>query len=155
MKKGFLGSLATLLSGTGLALAQAPPSLATTPVDNARAAAAAQPAPENANSAPAAELPAVDRRPWNPSVKQGSEWPYPDLPHSWFSGLCPDLGDFWLSADYLLWGMKGGRLPALVTVSPPNSRGILGLPGTAVLLGNSDANRDAFSGGRFAGGVWL
>src|SRR5438132_7427763 len=51
--------------------------------------------------------------------------------------------------------MKGGRLPALVTTSPPNSRGILGLPGTTVLLGNTDANRGAFSGGRFAGGVWL
>src|SRR5207245_5944225 len=63
--------------------------------------------------------------------------------------------DFWLSADSWLWGMTGARLPALVTVSPPNSRGILGLPGTAVFLGNSDANRDAFSGGRFAGGVWL
>jgi hypothetical protein len=65
------------------------------------------------------------------------------------------VGDFWLSADYLLWGMKGGRLPALVTTSPPSSRGILGQPGTTVVIGDSDANRGAFSGGRFVGGVWL
>src|SRR5439155_11740888 len=92
---------------------------------------------------------------WNPSLKQGSEWPYADLPHGWLSGLCPDLGEFWLGADYLLWAMKGGRLPALVTTSPPDSRGIPGLPGTSVLIGDTDRNRGAFSGGRFTGGVWL
>src|SRR5207245_2213187 len=97
----------------------------------------------------------VDRQPWNPSLKQGAEWPYPELPHRWFSGLCPDLGQFWLSADYLLWAMKGGCLPPLITTSPPDSLGILGQPGTTILIGDRDVNRGAFSGGRFVGGVWL
>jgi hypothetical protein len=155
MLKGFFGSLTTLLAGAGLALAQAPPAVPTAPIENAQSAPAPAPVAENASSAPMPEVPQVDRRPWNPSLKQGSEWPYPEPPHGWFSGVCPDLGEFWLSADYLLWAMKGGRLPALVTTSPPNSRGILGLPGTAVLIGNTDANRGAFSGGRFSAGVWL
>jgi hypothetical protein len=155
MRKGVVEAMATLLVGTGLTLAQVPPA-ATGSVENAPTASAPPAATENGPSAPAAtDLPAVDRRPWNPSLKQGAEWPYPELPRAWFSGLCPDLGDFWLSADYLHWGMKGGRLPALVTTSPPNSRGIPDLPGTVILLGNTDINRGAFSGGRFAGGVWL
>src|SRR6266404_4658820 len=135
MKKGFLGSLATLLSGAGLALAQTPPPVPTAPVENAQSAPALPPASENGTSVAVAEAPPVDRRPWNPSLNQGSQWPYADLPHGWLSGLCPDLGEFWLSADYLLWAMKGGGLPTVVTPGPPDSRWIPGLLGTSVLIG--------------------
>jgi hypothetical protein len=65
------------------------------------------------------------------------------------------LGEFWLSADYLLWAIKGGHLPPLVTTGSPNSLGVLGQPGTSVLLGDKDVNGGPFSGGRFVGGVWL
>ncbi|HLJ97752.1 MAG TPA: BBP7 family outer membrane beta-barrel protein [Gemmataceae bacterium] len=157
MKKAFLVTWAFLLCGTGLALAQAPPAVPTPPAENAPPAPAPPQSTETAAPAPAPQLPEVDRRPWNPSLKQGSEWPYPEPPHSWLSGLCPDVGlvEFWLRADYLFWALKGSPLPALVTTSPPNSRGILDLPGTSVLIGNSDVNRGGFSGGHFAGGVWL
>jgi hypothetical protein len=153
MNKGFLGSLAIVLSSTGLALAQAagPEALP--------AAETAQPPPAstamNAASAPAAEASPVDRQPWNPSLKQGVQRPYPEPPHGWLRGFCPDLEEFWLGADYLLWAMKGGRLPPLVTTSPPNSLGILGQPGTSILIGDTDTNRGAFSGGHFVAGVWL
>src|SRR5437867_1061425 len=141
MNKGFLGSLAALLSAAGLALGQAPASLPSAADEGATPA----PSAERAVGASVPERPPLDRWPWNPNLKQGAQWPYPDLPHAWLSGLCPDLGDFWLSADYLLWGMKGSRLPALVTVSPPDSRGILGQPGTSILFGNGDVNSGAFS----------
>jgi hypothetical protein len=164
MKKSFLGSFATLLSSVGLALGQfpqppppPPPGEAAQPAATEATAPAPAPAAaaENAAPAPGSESPPVDRRPWNPSLKQGIQWPYPESPHNWLSGLCPDLEEFWLSADYLLWAMRAERLPALVTTSPPNSLGILGQPGTSVLIGNTDVNQGAFSGGHFAGGVWL
>src|SRR5690242_15532106 len=112
MKKGCLGSLAALLAGAGLALAQAPP-MPTPAVQGTQPGITPPPTTENAAPSSAPEVPPVDQQPWNPSIKQGSEWPYPELPRGWFSGLCPDLGDFWLSADYLLWAIKGGRLPPL------------------------------------------
>jgi len=156
MTKGFFGSLATLLAGAGLVLAQVPPPVpAPSGGEAAPPSPAAAPAAENAAPAPMPAAPAVDQRPWNPSLKQGTQWPYPEPPHGWLSGLCPDLGEFWLSADYLLWAIKGGRLPPLVTTSPPNSLGILGHPGTSILIGNQDVSQGAFSGGHFAGGVWL
>src|SRR5439155_7563063 len=129
---------AGLMSAVGLALAQP-----------------ASPSPEAQPSVAENTPPPADRRPWNPSVQEAVQWPYPELSRSWLHGLCPDLGDFWLSADYLLWGMRGVHLPALVSVSPPDSRGILGLSGTSVLIGDRDVNRGGFSGGHFAGGVWL
>lgn len=155
MKQGFLGSLAILLTGAGLVFAQASPDVSPSPGETAPEAPAPVAAPENAAPAPVPNPAAVDRQPWNPSLKQAVERPYPEPGHGWLSGLCPDLEEFWLSADYLLWAMKGGRLPPLVTTSPASSRAILGQPGTSVLIGNSEVNRGAFSGGRVAGGVWL
>jgi hypothetical protein len=152
MRKGFLGSLATLLTGAGLALAQAPPS-GPPPAEATKSAPAA--AARNAAYTPVAEPAAVDRQPWNPSLEQAVHSPYPEPPHGWLSGLCPDLGEFWLSGDYLLWAMKGGRLPPLVTTGSPTSLGVLGQPGTSVVIGDRDVNPGPFSGGRFVGGVWL
>jgi hypothetical protein len=92
MTKDFLGSLAVLLSAFGLVWCQTPPS---GPAPPAEAVAPAMPLPEpaaeNAISAPVAQRPAVDRQPWNPSIGQGARWPYQQPPHSWLSGLCPDL----------------------------------------------------------------
>jgi hypothetical protein len=155
MNKGHLGSLAALLAGAGLALAQVAPATPSPAVDGTQPGVAPMPAIENGAPSSLPEAVPLDREPWNPSIKQGAAWPYPALPHGWFSGLCPDLGEFWLSADYLLWAIRGGRLPPLVTTSPPSSLGILGHPGTSVLIGDRDANRGAISGGHFVGGVWL
>jgi hypothetical protein len=65
----------------------------------------------------------------------------------------------WGCAEYLLWWVKGDRLPPLVTTSPAGTpladAGILGLPSTTVLIGDSRVNDDVRSGGRFTLGTWL
>src|SRR5215813_12025831 len=58
---------------------------------------------------------------------------------------------FWVGAEYLRWTVKGDKLPALVTTSPPGTPtaegGVLGFPGTAVLFGDSTVNDEWRSGG--------
>lgn len=64
----------------------------------------------------------------------------------------------WVSAEFLLWWVKGSDTPPLVTTSDPNSNpvdpGYLGNPTTQVLYGGNLPN-NVFSGGRFAAGTWL
>jgi hypothetical protein len=62
----------------------------------------------------------------------------------------------WFSAEFLLWWIKGGSVPPLVTASPPASTGTLGQPGTLILFGpGSDLERSPTPGGRFTAGCWL
>ncbi|MCI0684790.1 MAG: BBP7 family outer membrane beta-barrel protein [Gemmataceae bacterium] len=57
-------------------------------------------------------------------------------------------------ADYLLWWIRRGPTPALLTTtSDPNGNAILGEPGTSILFGEDDLDFGAFSGVR-AGGGW-
>lgn len=64
-----------------------------------------------------------------------------------------------VSAEYLLWWTKGMDVPALVTTSPVGTArgqaGVLGLPTTAVLFGDTGLNDDVRSGGRFALDGWF
>jgi hypothetical protein len=68
-------------------------------------------------------------------------------------------GRLWAEADFLLWWMRGARLPALVTTSPtgtPITRaGVLGSSSTTVLFGDSLVNDDLRAGGRLAVGFWF
>jgi Putative beta barrel porin-7 (BBP7) len=65
-------------------------------------------------------------------------------------------GSVWFSADFLLWWLKGGKAPPLVTASQPASTGALGQPGSVVLFGpGSDLERSPILGGRFTAGCWL
>jgi hypothetical protein len=70
-----------------------------------------------------------------------------------------EFNPFWAEADALAWGVKGGHLPALVTTSPVGtplaSAGVLGLPTTTVLFGNSSVNDDWRAGGRLTAGYWF
>jgi hypothetical protein len=52
----------------------------------------------------------------------------------------------WGSAEYLLWWIKDGRVPPLVTAG---GNGKLGSPGTRILVDNLDFNDNARDGGRF------
>ncbi len=65
---------------------------------------------------------------------------------------------FWASAEYLYWWTKGSSLPPLVTTGPAfpvtPSPGSFAAPGTTVLFGGDDRNRDTFMGGRFTLGFW-
>src|SRR5262245_50559334 len=54
---------------------------------------------------------------------------------------------FWGSGEYLLWWFKNGRVPPLVTAG---DSGVLGAPGTQLLLDNLDFADDLRQGGRFA-----
>jgi Putative beta barrel porin-7 (BBP7) len=72
--------------------------------------------------------------------------------------MCPAPagGGVWFSADFLLWWIKGGNVPPLVTTSPPASTGTLGQPGTVVLFGpGSDLEQSPTLGGRFTAGYWF
>jgi hypothetical protein len=73
---------------------------------------------------------------------------------------CPGckLDQFWLRAEYLLWWIKNGQVPTLVTASPGNTprplAGVPGQDGTMQLFGG-DLNYNAFSGGRLTAGFAL
>lgn len=65
---------------------------------------------------------------------------------------------FFAGADFLLWWLKEGSSPALLTTSlpvQPPSDGAFGRPGTAVLYDGNDLTANPFCGGRFFGGFWL
>jgi hypothetical protein len=72
-------------------------------------------------------------------------------PSNWCNCLhCIPWQQFYASADYLMWWMRGANSPPLV------STGILGAPGTSVLFGGPGAlTKDMFSGGRFTLGYWF
>jgi hypothetical protein len=68
-------------------------------------------------------------------------------------------GKLWVTGEYLLWWLRGDRLPPLVTTSPSGTpvtaAGVLGAPGTQVLFGDQRVNGDSRSGGRITAGYWL
>jgi hypothetical protein len=71
----------------------------------------------------------------------------------------PPTGFFWAELDALAWSVKGDRLPPLVTTSPDSTpraqAGILGLPTTTVLFGDSSVDAGWRAGGRLQAGYWF
>lgn len=65
------------------------------------------------------------------------------------------LNKWWFNAEYLYWWTKAPSMPTLLTTSPPASNGILGQPGTQVLLGDGSFGQTGHSGGRFNLGYWF
>lgn len=65
----------------------------------------------------------------------------------------------WIRAEYLYWQTSGMRIPPLVTTSPENTpisqAGVLGQPGTRVLLGNQQLFDDWQNGYRASLGFWV
>lgn len=72
---------------------------------------------------------------------------------------CGPAENGWVRADYLLWAVQSGSIPALaVRDVPGTARQAVGLPNTAgrqVLLGNDRLGGDLRSGFRISGGIWL
>jgi hypothetical protein len=64
----------------------------------------------------------------------------------------------WVDGEAMLWWMRSANLPPLITTSPAGTArgdvGVLGVPGTAVLLGGP-VNGDQTAGGRITVGYWL
>jgi hypothetical protein len=67
---------------------------------------------------------------------------------------CHEPNRLYISGEYLLWWIKDGHYPALVTTAPAGSTGVLGEPGTIVLFGGNVDNEER-SGGRFTAGYWF
>ncbi len=80
---------------------------------------------------------------------------------SHMAGLfCDCVNDrIWFRSEFLGWWTKGFAVPALVTTSPAGTdisvAGILGQPGTSVLLGNEDLRGGFQPGERFVLGTWF
>jgi hypothetical protein len=72
---------------------------------------------------------------------------------------CPCGPRLYGSAEYLLWWIKDGPMPAPLATAgldPANpDTGILGAPGTRVLFGGNDIDYGTFSGMRGTIGYWL
>ena len=70
--------------------------------------------------------------------------------------LCNRL---WFRGEALLWWLKGGETPPLLTTSPANTpqaqAGVLGQANTSVLFGNEELNTGLHAGSRMTFGVWL
>src|SRR5262249_4835358 len=62
---------------------------------------------------------------------------------------------YWFEADYLLWFLSKDHLPPLLTAGTLQSGGILGQPGTTVLVGGDSLDHDQRSGARFTIGGWV
>jgi hypothetical protein len=65
---------------------------------------------------------------------------------------------FHVDIEYILWWLREGRVPALLTTSSPASQGILGRPDTRVIYGDDrleTRHGDRFNGVRVDLGYWL
>lgn len=64
---------------------------------------------------------------------------------------------FFAGADYLLWWLKDGPAPALLTTGPAGvfPPGALFQQGTVILADGNHLTANPFSGGRFFAGFWL
>ncbi len=62
----------------------------------------------------------------------------------------------WVGAEYLLFWTKDAPLPVpIASAGPANGLGILGTPGTKVVVGNSSYDYGNFNGIRVNGGYWF
>jgi hypothetical protein len=140
MRKGFLGSMAALLAGAGLTLAQPP-------------------VPRPADAAPLAG-PAIFRGAMGPQDNAFDEGPPPPIHENAFlNDECP-CGDararYWASLEYLLWYVRPGNVPPLLTTSSvTGGTGVLGAPGTSIVAGNTSLLSSARNGARVTIGTWL
>jgi hypothetical protein len=128
MRNGFLAALTVLLTGHGLTFAQQYLSL---PAGQSGGTAVAAPTPPPAACSPPG---ACDPDPVSCELHGDGDAPARPF------GL-------WGSAEYLLWWIKNGHVPPLVTAG---GNGPPGSPGTQVLLDSLRFADDVRQGGRFA-----
>lgn len=79
----------------------------------------------------------------------------PQVASSYAGASMPCEESCWFATEYLLWWLRSGPTPPLVTSGDPASRGILGAPGTAVLFGGDRLDYGTFSGLRLKAGAWI
>jgi hypothetical protein len=153
MRKGLLGVMTLLLlAGSGLGQDRPP---AGEPVLPAPSEGATKGPAEGAAPAAPPPLPLPGPAPMPSCVPP--EWLIPLSPGLFWDtvGYCGYPADFWFKSEFLLWGIKGTKLPPLVTTSSAGSAGLLGEPDTVVLFGGPAFEDKAFLGGRFTLGAWF
>jgi hypothetical protein len=178
MRNGLLASVATLVTGAGLALGQTnppagpPTSLPDSPVivRDARFPAPAGnaanpnllPGDPSKNDAKNAAPPSPTELPATP-LDPGFGVSLPDGPNA-FNDKSKDRlvhrlfdidgpGQYWGSLDYLLWTIKRENTSTpLLTTGTPQSQGIPGNPGASTLLGGNSIDFGQLSGGKFTFG---
>jgi hypothetical protein len=159
MRNSFLISALTIFAGAGLALAQAPD------------VSVFNPSPNNPSTYGKASTEGA--KPERPADQEGRAQPGLGASGCQDGGsaacnsltgdggkVCGPDGRVWVSGEYLLWWIKGNRVPPLVTTGPGDPTqvpppGAPGAAGTRALFGGDTLDRDPFSGGRFTAGYWL
>jgi hypothetical protein len=148
MRKGLLAAAAGLIAQAGLAWGQAPAPLPPLRPQNMPARAVEKSAPSGTQQ-----------------VSFVSEAPIPVdsdvVPSEWEGDGCecerPSGPRCWGGADYLMWWVRNGPTPPLVTTGNPSvlpAPGALGAAGTRILFGDSDLEYGTFAGGRITVGGW-
>ena len=70
-----------------------------------------------------------------------------------------EVGQTWITVDYLLWWEHGSDLPVLVTTSaestPRDDAAVEGLPSTRSIFGGQRVDDNPLSGGRIQFGHWM
>ena len=65
----------------------------------------------------------------------------------------------WFKSEALLWWLKGGQTPPLLTTSPASTplaqAGVLGQPNTSILFGDQEMNPGLHAGAKLSFGLWL
>lgn len=148
MRTVFLATVLTLAAGE-LALWAADPNTSNQTADDesAQAGRVLPPKPYGSDADP-------NTHPWSPDVLHSDVFPY-DKPLQVPTDFCGPPGSFWLTGEFLLWGLKGEHLPPLLTSGPTGSGAVPGVPGVQTVLGGNSINPGTFYGGRFTGGVWI
>lgn len=106
----------------------------------------APPRPPAVDVVAPAELPSANAPAWPPTVGEVTASPAA-AEHRWYA-----------AAEYLIWWLREGRIPAILTTGPDSSGGVLGAPGTRVLYGDErleTRHDDRFIGTRVTAGYWL
>jgi hypothetical protein len=166
MRKGFLGSIAALAAGAGLAWGQSASQLPNgSPTGQAHVGGSSL-MPVSGNTPPPIIPPSFPLASGNGGAIPTGGPVYPPPAH--FAGVDPSnlpevpLNEggpeaplFWMNADYLLYFVKSqpSRYP-LVTTSNIASGGVLNQPTTTVLFGGSDISYNITNGFRVNGGYF-
>ncbi len=145
MKYAIVGSLTALLAGAGLTLAQPPAETLPTP---------------RTYTPGTREVPAEQATPAG-GFRPGPDGPGPGAADGPVPGFVPAVAidgqpfRYWVQADYLLWWLSQNHLPPVLTAGTVPGGGILGQPGTTVLVGDTSLDRAERSGARLTLGGWL
>ena len=154
MRNPFLISALTVFAGAGLALAQTPDVSPYSPLTSGK------PSAESAKQEQSADQDGPAQPAFLPPAGQDGGGAACNCPAGDGGKVCGPDGRVWVSAEYLLWWVKGSRVPPLVTTGPADPTqvpppGAPGAAGTTALFGGDSLDRDPFSGGRFTAGYWL